>query len=91
MVDRELLTRASEGARWSPLTALHRVLARVGIIVIECVVANDFFVQITYLNSVVMPDEAESESEENEDEEGEDDDDDDGAESSGAGDDDEAE
>jgi hypothetical protein len=43
------------------------------------------FEQITYLNSVVMPDEVESDSEEDEGE-GEDDDDGEDAESSGAGD-----
>jgi hypothetical protein len=43
------------------------------------------FKQVTYLNSVVMPDEAESDSEEDEDEDEEEDEGDDG-ESSGTGD-----
>lgn len=95
MVDRDSLTRTTgEGTRSSPylsLTAFHRVLALKGDAhVVGDVVTDVCSVQITYLNSVVMPDEAESESEEeddDDDEEGEGD----SAESSEAGDDDEAE
>jgi hypothetical protein len=55
------------------------------------IVANVCPIQITYLNSVVMPDEAQSESEEEEDEAEDDGSDGESAESSGVGDDDEAE
>jgi hypothetical protein len=72
------------------MTTIHRALARVGDSQVLLLSSLTFCsVQITYLNSVVMPDESESESEGD----GEDDDEDEGdsAESSGADDDDEAE
>jgi hypothetical protein len=74
-----------EGSVWAAQSAFHRVLA----------VMNDArhdlhdgvltFKQVTYLNSVVMPDEVESSSEEDEDEDEDEDEGEDG-ESSGAGD-----
>jgi len=72
------------------MATIHRALARVGGSQVLLLSSLTFCsVQITYLNSVVMPDEAESESEE---EEADDDEDEvDSAESSGADDDDEAE
>jgi hypothetical protein len=76
-----------EGSVWAAQSAFHRVLAVMDDARHDGQDGLLTFKQVTYLNSVVMPDEVESSSEEDEDEdedEGEDEGDD--GESSGAGD-----